>query len=95
MAMTWGQCPKCGKLDVYVRVYTMGSGVLPISGIGWTTVNQYICAGCGFTEMYVTDAAKLRALHKSKSWTHVQPPAPDETQQLPPPADPDQTQRLR
>ena len=73
-----GKCPKCGKQTVFTKrqgiSFSSSSGFYVYLSKDWATkpvkeVDHYLCASCGYLEMYVEDKAKLEAV--AKDWKKV------------------------
>ena len=59
--MKSGQCPKCESAEVHVVSSVRNTFVVPLgvlSMVGSAT-SLYICAHCGFVEIYVQDPSDL------------------------------------
>ena len=51
-----GKCPKCNSTSVYFKPYALDKITLDGTSVEYT---DYVCTGCGFFEMYITDQAAL------------------------------------
>jgi predicted nucleic-acid-binding Zn-ribbon protein len=73
-----GSCPKCQSAEVLHNVETAdrdalsimvyeGSGVIPRRGRSFP-IRAWICADCGYTELYVTEPQALaQSYHRSRT----------------------------
>ncbi len=88
--MRSGTCPKCSGTEVFAARNGLGLGDGYRVGIRpnlepdfrgaarphlTSDVWAYVCAGCGYTETYVHDAAAIDFIRRT--WVAVQPPAAD------------------
>lgn len=55
--MSDGQCPRCGSASVHV--VDAGSLVIPLGALSVAPLGLYVCAGCGYAELYVKDKELL------------------------------------
>ena len=74
-----GHCPKCNSTDVYRGTRApleAGEGLLHLgvrAGNYYVNVmlDAYVCANCGYVEMYAADLSKLTALPQGAGWQKV------------------------
>lgn len=76
MMMKQGKCPICGSTEVYTQLQPSPSfGGTVVIELGFanaaSSLDNYLCTGCGFFEVYVSDAKKLEAVRTSKKWKKV------------------------
>lgn len=57
--MKSGNCPKCDAGRVHVVTQTAVEMSIAISWSKTAGVEYYVCAGCGYVELYVKDKAML------------------------------------
>ena len=55
--MSDGQCPKCGSESAHV--VDAGGLSIPLSAFSVAPLGLYVCAGCGYAELYVKDKELL------------------------------------
>lgn len=55
--MSDGRCPRCGSEGVHV--VDVGSLSVPLSAFSVAPLGLYVCAGCGYAELYVKDKELL------------------------------------
>jgi len=73
--MRKGRCPKCGSADVFARRNGIGQdgGSVFLYGLSLvtlpTTIESYVCTGCGYFENYVADGGKLSKV--TRRWDKV------------------------
>ena len=71
--MKKGTCPKCNSKEVYNSLKTIAgvnnSNTIPITGLSYAKLNNYVCINCGYVESYI---AKEKDLEKIKQkWPHI------------------------
>jgi hypothetical protein len=72
-----GKCSKCGSASVYSRPNGLGFGNMDkvfIYGGKWSkpsSTTAYVCATCGYFEVYLSDASGLAEM--AKLWSKVPP----------------------
>jgi len=49
------KCPKCGATEVYTNINVSPKPIIPISTMGKAKIVHYVCAECGYTEMYFAE----------------------------------------
>ncbi len=54
-----GICPKCGAREVHRYDKTPVEFSIALSFFNSASVVYYICAGCGYVELFVDDPSKL------------------------------------
>ena len=75
-----GKCPKCGSDKVFqgaeipAKFGPFGSNSIPITLFSIASLDNYVCAECGYLERYVAEAAKRDEI--SKKWPQVKGQAP-------------------
>jgi len=74
--MKSGKCPKCGSTNVHYKRGGLGFSnsssiyvYLPQSQP--TSPMEYVCTSCGYTEIYIVEAARLAEI--DKAWPKVPP----------------------
>lgn len=55
--MSDGQCPKCDSNSIHV--VDVAHLAIPISAFSVAPLGCYVCAGCGYVELYVKDKGLL------------------------------------
>ena len=76
--MKGGQCPKCGSSDVYTKnnaIATRQAGntanlSIRVSTFSTVHFDNYICARCGYIEIYIDDKKSLPSI--ISKWDKVQ-----------------------
>lgn len=58
--MSNGRCPKCDSTGVHV--VDVAHLAIPISTFSVAPLGCYVCAGCGYVELYVKDKGLLPAI---------------------------------
>jgi predicted nucleic-acid-binding Zn-ribbon protein len=82
--MRSGRCPKCEATEVYttpgqiLEGVGFGVGTPPVGVFRDLGIVSYVCAACGFLELYVPQAYRREKVRET--WTHVEPQTP-----VPPP----------
>jgi predicted nucleic-acid-binding Zn-ribbon protein len=70
--MKSGVCPKCGSNEVYSRrgsYWTSPYMTISVDYFSHVKTDIYVCANCGFTEVYIPDVNALRKI--AKKWQSV------------------------
>ncbi len=63
--MKTGTCPKCASTEVFsgagvvLKKGPFGSNAIPIGLTSMAALDNYVCAGCGYVESYISDPGKL------------------------------------
>lgn len=69
-----GVCPMCRFPEIYTTDSTFraaGQIVRLAMPSGEKEFRPYVCTNCGFTAMYIDEAADLAAVRKDKDWKKV------------------------
>lgn len=75
-----GKCPKCGSDKVFhgaeipAKFGPFGSNSIPITMLSIASLDNYVCAECGYLESYVAESTKLKEI--SKKWPKVKAETP-------------------
>ena len=70
-----GTCPKCGSDSVFcgdkvpLKSGPFASNSIPISLISIASLDNYVCADCGFIESYIAEKDKIKEV--ANSWRSV------------------------
>mgnify|MGYP000140308704 FL=1 len=70
-----GKCPKCGSDAVYcgdeipLIAGPFGSTSIPVSLVSIASLDNYVCADCGYLERYLAEKDKLEEI--SAKWRLV------------------------
>jgi predicted nucleic-acid-binding Zn-ribbon protein len=70
-----GTCPKCKSTSVYcgdkipLKSGPFGSNSIPVSIVSIASLDNYVCADCGYLESYVARESKLKEI--SATWRLV------------------------
>jgi predicted nucleic-acid-binding Zn-ribbon protein len=70
-----GKCPKCGSDKVFhgaeipAKFGPFGSNSIPITLLSIASLDNYVCAECGYLERFVAEATKLKEI--SIKWPKV------------------------
>jgi predicted nucleic-acid-binding Zn-ribbon protein len=59
-----GECPKCGRKNIYFNDRKMKGGQRNWLSFGFSSVfiNTYICTDCGYIEDYISDSTKFEKI---------------------------------
>ncbi len=57
--MKKGKCPKCESPDVHVVTTTTSEVAISINWLNTAFLDYYVCAKCGYVEMFVRDPSML------------------------------------
>jgi predicted nucleic-acid-binding Zn-ribbon protein len=70
-----GKCPKCGSDNVFhgaeipAKFGPFGSNSIPITLLSMASLDNYVCAECGYVESYVAES--MKRVEISKKWPKV------------------------
>lgn len=67
-----GRCPKCKSSDIYsganikMKSGTYGCNTIPLGGAfgSHVALDNYICAGCGYVESYISSEKGLQKVRE-------------------------------
>jgi len=70
-----GTCPKCGSESVFcgdkvpLKSGPFGSNSIPVSLISIASLDNYVCADCGYIESYIAETDKTKEI--ADGWRRV------------------------
>lgn len=57
-----GICPKCNQKEVYLRDSLRNDFSIALGMFGSAATNIYVCANCGYVEIYVAEERDFAAI---------------------------------